>query len=121
VPVRRVCQDRLRRLQRREGQRQHAPKRRAVDRDGGRGQSTPGNDLGQQPAERVADHRGLAGELGDDRRVVISNLPNGFAGEHAGILVGFLDSARIVGPTRGDRGVAGFGEHGRPPVPTAGQ
>ena len=72
-----------------------------------------------RPAERVPDHRRLLVQRLDDRRVVVGHLSDRLVGEDFGVCLGLLDGLRVVGPPGSQRGVAGVGEDGGPPVPAA--
>jgi hypothetical protein len=121
VAVGRVGEHGTRRPQRRDRHRQDAAERGRGDRDGDRGQTAPGQDLGQQPAERVAHDHGLLLQAADDFLDVVGDLPDRLAREDVRVRLGLLDRVRIVGPARGERDVAGLLEVPRPAVPAAGE
>ena len=68
------------RPQRRDRQRQDAAERRGVDRDRGGREPAPGDDLGEQAAEGVADHGRLALEAADDGVEVVGHVADRLAG-----------------------------------------
>ena len=117
--VARVLQDRLGRSQGRDRQRKDALVRGGVDGHRGRREASSGQDLRQQPTERVSDDRRLLVERPDHGGVVIGHLTDRLVGEHLGMGLGLLDGLRVVGPARGQRGEAGVGEDPCPTVPAA--
>lgn len=121
VAVSRVLEHRKRRLQRRQGQGKHTAERRRVDGDGDRGQSPAGQDLGQQPAEGVADDGRLPRKRPDDLIEVVRDLSNGLVREDFRVRVRLADGLGIVGPARRERGVARLLSHRCPAVPAARQ
>jgi hypothetical protein len=102
-------------------ERQHAPERCRIDGDRRIRGATTGQDLGEQPAERVPDEGRSRLQLADDGREVIGDLSHRLVGEDLGVLLRFVDRVGIVGPARRERGVAGLLEHDAPAVPTAGE
>src|SRR3954468_14577134 len=119
VAVGRVGQHRAGRAQRRHRQRQHAAERRRIDRHRGGRQSPPRQDLGQQAAERVADHDRLAVQLADYLCEVVGDVADGLVGKRVGVRIGLGDGLGVVGPARRERGVARRVEHLSPAVPAA--
>jgi hypothetical protein len=117
MAVRGVLQHGRSRSQRGDRKRQHAPERCRRDGHGDGREPTTGQDLRQQPAEAVADHRGFAFELEDHRLEVVRDLADGLAGEDLRMGLRLLDRVRIVGPARTDRAVIATFDQLRPPVP----
>ena len=102
-------------------QRQDTPKRGRVERDRDPGEPTPGEDLRQQPAERMTDDRRFAVELVDQVLDVVGDLADTLVGENIRVGVGLGDCLGIVGPAGLNRDVAGFLEQRGPAVPARGQ
>ena len=121
VAVGRVAQSRRSSLQGRDRQGQHTPKRRRVDRDRGCRESAPGDDLREQPSERVADDRRLLLEPTHNRFDVVGHLAYRLAGEYVRMGLRVSNRLRVVRPTGRDRGVALVLEQGGPAVPAARQ
>ena len=119
IPVGGVSEHRERRLERRDRKRKDAAEGRGIDRHRDGGKTSPGEDLGQEAAERVADDRGLSVEVTDDRLEVVGDLADGLVREDVGVRVRLLDGLRVVGPTRRHGRVARLAEHRRPAVPAA--
>ena len=69
-----------------------------------RRQPAAGEDLGEQPAERVADRPpACCVELADDVFEVVGDLPDRLLGEHLGVGVGLVDRVGVVGPAGRER------------------
>src|SRR6476646_8528662 len=121
VAVGGVREDRLRRAQRADRQRQDPAERGGRDRHRRARQPAPGDDLGEQAAERVPDHDRLGVEAPGVCGHVVGDLADGLVGEDLRMGLGLVDRVGVVGPTGGDRRVAGGGEVVGPAVPAAGQ
>jgi hypothetical protein len=72
------------------------------------------------PPKECPIRAGFFLSLPDHVAEVISNLPDTFVGEDLRVLVGVLDGVGIIGPARGEGGVARLLEH-RPPAIPAGR
>ena len=121
VPVGRIREHRGRRAKSRDRKRQHAAEGRGADSDRGGGEAAPGEDFGQQAPERMADDRRFCGEPGDDRLLVVGDVADALAGEHARVLLRFRHAFGIVRPARRHRRVAGLLEQLRPAIPARGE
>ena len=121
VAVGRVAQHREARLQRRDRKWQDAAEWCRVDCHRRRGQTPAGQDLRQQPAERVADDGRLLVQPPDDLLEVAGHLADRLAGEHLRMRLGLLDRVRIVWPSWGQGDEAVLLEYRHPAVPAAGQ
>jgi hypothetical protein len=77
------------------------------------------DDLAQQPAGRVADHRRLLGQPADHLRRVTGHLSERLLGEDVGVGPGLLDGLWVVRSRRGNRRVPGLVEQRCPAGPAA--
>src|SRR5947209_1909634 len=57
-------------------------------------------------------------ELSKSVEIVLRDLPNPLVGEDLRVLIGRLDSVRVIGPAWGERRVALLFKEGTPAVPT---
>ena len=103
-----------------DGQGQHAAERCRVDGHRHGGKSPSGEDLSDQPSERVPDDRRLLVQLGDDVGEVVGHLLDGHMGEHFRVRVGLVHRLRLVRPAGSEYRVARLFEDLRPPVPAEG-
>jgi hypothetical protein len=72
--------------------------------------SAPRDDLRQQPAKRVTDHRRLSAQLADHLLDMLGNLSDRLLSEHLWVGARLLHGLRVVRPRRSHRRVAGLFE-----------
>src|SRR5205823_12906067 len=94
-------------------------KRSRIDRNGGRRQPPSGDDLRQQPAERVPDDGRLLVQLPDHIANMVCDLTDLLPGEDLWMGPRLPDGLRVVGPTGRHRREAGLLEKRGPAVPAA--
>src|SRR4029079_9939824 len=82
MAVGRVTQDRERRSECGDRKGKDAAEWSGIDGDGRRRASTPGENLCEEPTERVPDNRGLLLQSADDLLHVIGDLTDRLAREH---------------------------------------
>ena len=119
APVQGVSKHGARRPQRCDRQRQHTAKRSGIDRHRCHRQTPVRDDLRQESAGRVAHDRGLLLQPPDHLRDVIGDLAERLSRENLGVRPGLCDRLGIVGPARGQRGIARVLEELGPVVPAA--
>src|SRR5439155_24890668 len=79
------------------------------------------DDLGEQPAEGVADDGRLLLQSTDDVFEVIRDITDGLVCEHLGMCLGLGDRVGVIRPAGRQRGVSVLLEELRPPIPAAGE
>src|SRR5262249_14642807 len=111
-------QHRRRRLERREGQGEHAAERGRIDRYCRGGHALSSKPLDYEATEGMSENGWLPRELADGVNVMIRDLLDALVGKDLWVLLGLLDGLRIIGPAWREGGVALLFKQRAPAVPT---